>query len=218
MFSLGTELSLDLFPSATWTASEPVGSADADYPGLRPSGSWLLRPDGWLHCIDPVGSGWRDRATGEQVELSGRRLVLAYGSNPDPNKLLDRAGFFGHEVVFALRAAIFGWAAVWCDARRQRDGAVVATLAAAPGRMEIHPLLALTPHQLAEMDRWEGHPTFYYRTAHQGQVWLESGHWAENVNVYLGTEKKRPILTGESGQPLLCADVPHSEVDLMVTS
>ncbi len=215
MDSLGPELSLELFPTATWAGRSPSGPPAADYPGLRPTGSWQLDPRGELHGLDPAGEGWQNRETGEFVDLSGRRLVLAYGSNPDPNKLLNRTEFFGNQSVIALRAAVFGWAAAWCDARRQRDGSVVATLVPLPGRVEVHPVLALTSHQIDAMDQWEGHPDHYRRTAHEGVVVLESGRPADGVEVYLGTPQHRPALM-TAGRYLLCADMPHAEVDGMV--
>lgn len=149
------------------------------------------------------------------VDVSDRHLVLAYGSNPDPTKLLDRGGFFGGDSVIALRAAVFGWAAGWCDARRGSDDSVVATLVGAPRRLEVHPVLALTPHQVDAMDRWEGHPHCYRRERFAGRVWLESGEWREDVEVYLGTPQQRPALVRDGGA-LLCADITHADVDGLV--
>ena len=53
----------------------------------------------------------------EPVDLSGRQFVLVYESNADPHKLLTKEGSLSGHRVFALRAAVFGWAAVWCNAR-----------------------------------------------------------------------------------------------------
>ncbi|MBP3083103.1 gamma-glutamylcyclotransferase family protein [Mycolicibacterium fortuitum] len=216
MNTLGTELSTQLFRPVTWTTQSASSWPAAGYPGRRPKGSWLMEPDGTLRGLDPADSGWQDRDTGKNIDLSNRHLVLAYGSNPDPRKLLARQGFFGGDRVIALRAVIFGWGAAWCDARRRtEDKSVVATLVTAPGRAEVHPVFALTPHQLAEMDRWEGHPTVYQRRAHVGEVLLEPGERAGDVQVYLGVEKRRPALI-VTGQPVLCADMPQSEVDRLV--
>lgn len=214
MQTLGAELSQHLFQPVGWTDYPVTAPGDADYPGLRPTGSWRLDPDGAIRGLDPTATGWHDRQSGEPVDLTGRRLVLAYGSNPDPGKLLGQRRFLGGDSVIALRAAVFGWVAVWCKARRS-DGSVVATLAEAPGWMEIHPVLALTAHQLDAMDRWEGHPHTYRRTRHRGDVLLESGWRAEGVEVYLGTDERRPVLLVDGG-PLRCAEVPHEEVDRMV--
>jgi hypothetical protein len=211
MRTLGAELSVELFAAAGWSALEPLPNDNAPYPGLRPTGSWSLNPDGALRGLEATADGWRDRGTERPIALANRSLVLAYGSNPDPVKLLEQDDFFGGQPVFALRAAVFGWAAVWCAARRA-DGSVVATLAPVKGRVEVHPVFALTPHQIHAMDRWEGHPRWYRRQRHEGTVLLESGHPAERAEVYLGTPERRPALR-ISGAPALCAEVPYAEVN-----
>ena len=215
MNSLGTENSVDLFPPATWTSHPATRYAGADYPGLRPTGSWRLDPDGELRGLDPDELGWRDRDTAEPVDLSDRQFVLAYGSNADPHKLLTKEGFLGDNSAFALRAAIFGWAAVWCDARRG-DDTVVATLERVAGRVEVHPVLALTADQFGYMDSWEGEPRFYRRTTHLDPLQWESGQWAtEHIEVYLGTSEERSIHVVD-GRPVLCADVGYAEIDRLV--
>jgi len=215
MNSLGTENSVDLFPRATWASHPATRYAGADYPGLRPIGSWRLDPDGELRGLDPDALGWRDRATDEPVDLSGRQFMLAYGSNADPHKLMMKEGFLGDLSVFALRAAVFGWAAVWCDARRG-DDTVVTTLERVAGRVEVHPILAVTADQLRFMNRWEGDPDCYRRTAHHDPIQWESGRWAtERVEVYLGTLEERPTREVD-GRPLLCAAVGYAEIDGMV--
>lgn len=215
MRSLGAERSVDLFASASWTDYDVTIPAESDYPGLRPTGSWHLQPNGELHGLDPIGLGWLDRTTGETIDLSGRRdWVLAYGSNANPAKLLAKVGFFGGNSVIALRAAVFGWAAAWCDARRSTDGSVVATLVRAPGRVEIHPVFALTPHQVRAMDDWEGHPRYYRRVRHEGRVLLEPDRPADDVQVYLGTQERPALVV--AGHHLLCADVPYRNVDALV--
>ena len=215
MKTIGTELSVDLFSPATWTAHSAESYAGADYPFLRPEGSWRLDCEGELHGVDPAGSGWRDRDTGEHVDLAGRRFVLAYGSNPNPHKLLAETGFPLEDGVIALRAAVFGWASVWCDARRG-DGTVVATLAEIPGRVEVHPVFALTQDQVTAMDIWEGHPRYYRRSRHAGPIQWESGRWAaDDVEVYLGDPQRRPILLVD-GCPLACADVSYGQNDGLV--
>jgi hypothetical protein len=215
MRSLGAERSVDLFPPASWSGFDATVRIEADYPGLRPTGSWRLSPSGELHGLEVAGAGWRDRETGEHIDHSDRYLILAYGSNADPTKLLAKVGFFVGDSVVALRAAVFGWAAAWCNARRRRDRSVVATLVPAPGRMEVHPVFALTPHQLDAMDDWEGHPDYYRRIHHQDPVLLESGRLADGVQVYLGTPELRPVLL-VGGRHLLCADVPYGNVDRLV--
>ena len=215
MNSLGTENSVDLFPPATWTSHPATRYVGADYPGLRPTGSWRLDPDGELRGLDPDALGWRDRDADEPADLSDRQFVLAYGSNADPHKLMMKEGFLGDDSAFALRAAVFGWAAVCCDARRG-DDTVVATLAPALGQVEVHPVLALTADQLRRMNCWEGHPDCYRLTTHHDPIQWESGRWAtERVEVYLGTPEERPIHVVD-GRPVLCAGVGYADIDGMV--
>lgn len=215
MRSLGAERSVELFAPAGWTDCTAAMPFEAAYPGLRPIGSWWLDPNGGLHGLDATGSGWSDRTTGEGVDLSGRHWVLAYGSNADPAKLASKVGFFGGHSVFAVRAAVLGWAAAWCAARRSADRSVVATLVPAPGRVEVHPVLGLTAHQLEAMDRWEGHPDCYRRVRHEGPVLLEPDRPADDVHVYLGTRRRRPALM-VAGRYVLCAEVPYQDADRLV--
>ena len=208
---IGTVAGAGLFPPVSWTtwSLEDVPQPDS-YPGWRPVGSWRLTRKASLHGLSHQRDGWVDRATGSPIDLHAHRLVLGYGSNLSPRKLAQQ--FLGQDVV-VLRAAVFGWAAVWCDARRA-DGAVVATLAPLPGHVEVHGVLALSQDQLDDVDRWEGHPTFYRRQYLPGAVQLDNHSW-RSVEVYIGTPEHRPVLLVRD-RPLLVAEVPYEQVDRMV--
>lgn len=216
MHTLGAEQSVNLFPAATWSGHHAENTPREDYPGMRPTGSWTLDPDGWLNGVDPVDGRWRNRENGEWLDVADRHLVLGYGSNPDPTKLLKHPELFGGAPVIALRAAVFGWAAVWCDARRRKDRSVVATLANVPGVVEVHPVFALTTYQLDAMDEWEGHPNCYRRIRFPDPVWMDPGEWRTDVEVYLGTPDRRPPLV-DGERYLLCAEVPQSRVKELVS-
>lgn len=208
---VGTVAGAGLFPPVNWTSLslQEVPQPDS-YPGWRPVGSWRLTREGRLHGLSAQRDGWVDRATGSPIDLPGHRLVLGYGSNLSPRKLAQR--FAGQDVV-VLRAAVFGWAAVWCDARRC-DGVVVATLAPMPGHVEVHGVLVLSEDQLDDVDRLEGHPTFYRRQRLPDAVQLDSQSW-RSVEVYLGTPEHRPALLVRE-RPLLVADVPYEQADQLV--
>lgn len=181
------------------------------YPGRRPPGSWWLTESGRVRPLEYSGGDQaRDLVSGETKSLAGRTLILAYGSNACPQKLAER---YPGEEAFALMAVVEDWAAVWCDARRG-SGDVVCTLAPFPGTRERHPVLAVTPGQLGPMDDWEGHPSRYRRERFTGQVTLEDGS-SPAVDVYLGTPEHRPVLLRD-GHPLLCPEVPYTEVDPLV--
>jgi hypothetical protein len=198
-------------PRRLWTADVPDAYPAVPYPGTRPSGSWRLTGSGQLHGLAPVGElRWRDLATANPICLAGRILVLAYGSNANPQKLHQH---FGGSEIYALAADIEGWAAVWCS-RRRAAGDVVCTLAPVSKARERHTVLALTPAQLARMDRWEGHPRYYQRQNFTGRVVLDDGS-TPPVEVYLGTPNCRPALV-LAGRLLRCTEAPYGEVDRLV--
>lgn len=160
--------------------------------------------------LDPSAGGWVCRATGETLSLGGLNLVLAYGSNGNPEKLAENLG-----TAIAIRCAVRNHAAVWCDAWRI-EGSVVATIAADPGNVEEHHVLALTDDELARVDRWEGHPNVYARqTMPDGSVLLESGVVPHEVLVYVGTERRRPPLFVD-GEVWRTSEHSYDEVDARV--
>jgi len=196
-----------------WREADPSDYPALPYPGRRPSGSWWLSADGKVRALEYSGGDEvRDLAAGGTKSLSGRVLILAFGSNACPQKLAER---YPGDDVFALSAEVEDWAAVWCAARRQ-SGDVVCTLAPLPGARERHAVLAVTPEQLSPMDDWEGHPSRYRRERFTGRVTLEDGS-SPAVDVYLGTPEWRPVLL-VNDKPLLCADVSYAEVDPLVPS
>jgi hypothetical protein len=202
------------FPPVSWSGArrpEDFGSGFRSYPGPRPAGSFLIHR-GRVHGLDPrADGGWVRREGGRPVDLSGRSLVLAYGSNLDPRKLARR---LPGAVVVALRCVVLDHIAVWCDARR-RNGDVVATLEPAPGRVEVHGTLALTAEQLEIVDHWEGHPLVYERRPLLGKVVLENGLVPVGVSAYIGTALRRPPLR-RAGRLFPVAEHPYASVDALV--
>ncbi len=195
-----------------WTTADASEFPELPYPGIRPAGSWRLTTTGRLHRLDQLSDrSVRDRVTGETISLSGRLLILAYGSNGSPRKL--RSKYPGEE-VFALSAEVKDWAAVWCSQRR-RSGEAVCTLERVPGTREAHVVLAVTPAQLHQMDIWEGHPRYYERSDFPAGVTLDCGARPPGIQVYLGTPGKRPALLA-GGLPLRCSEAPYDEADRMV--
>ncbi len=195
---------------AAWTAADPSEYPELPYPGARPAGSWRLTAAGGLHALKQLGGERvQDLATAETFSLAGRHLVLAYGSNANPQKLLDLPG----ADVFALEAEIEGWAAVWCPKRRTRDDVVVCTLAPMVDIRERHVVLAVTRDQREVMDKWEGHPGCYERVRFTGRLALDDGS-GPAVEVYLGTHRRPALLVG--GRPLRCAEISNAEVDPLV--
>ena len=201
------------WPPATWSGRRPATSFAVDpycYPGTCPDGSYAVA-DGDVWGLDAVDGDWVDRDTGEGVDTSGRALVLAYGSNADPAKLSQRLT----GTVLVLRCLVRDHSAVWCSTRRFADGVVVATIEPDPGRIEPHHVLAVTKEQLAEIDRWEGHPDWYQRQQFHGPVLLECGTVPKDVWVYVGTDTLRPPLRID-GRSFRVAEHCHADVDGLV--
>ncbi len=185
----------------TWRPADYWRSSP--YPGERPECSWRL-VGGSVHRVAPLTSGWSDVATGETVELAGRVLILAYGSNANPKKLrrVD---------VVMLHAQITDAQAVWCNARRRKDGSVVGTLVERPGHVEACPVLALRPEELPTVDMWE--KPAYTRIPFWGRCTLENGA-AITPEVYVGGLTRPPLRINGSYAPL--HDSEHAVVDQMV--
>lgn len=207
------DLPLPPVAEPTWTVQSSAAPSPNSYPGWRPDGSWRLMPSGKLHGLSRRQRAWIDRASGEPFDMTGRSLVLGYGSNLDPSKLAER--FPGQEIAM-LTVEVIGWAAAWCDARRS-DGTVVATLVPLREHRETHGVLGVTAEQLREIDGWEGHPRFYRRQPFGGLLLHEDGAALRNVEVYLGTAEMRPPLL-RRGQPFLLADTPYDVVDDLVAA
>jgi hypothetical protein len=199
------------FTPATWVGLHPVHTFPAlPYPGQRPDGSFVVQ-NGQVWGLDPRGGGWVDRETADPVSLDGRSLVLAYGSNANPEKLSEKLD----GTVLVLRCQVLDFAAVWSSARRN-EGSVVATIVADPGYVETQHVLAVTEHQLEQMDGWEGHPKYYERQAFpDGSVLLESGAMPSEVLVYVGTARKRPPLLVD-GAYRRTAEHSYAEVDALL--
>jgi len=146
-------------------------------------------------------------ATGETVELAGRRFILAYGSNANPMKLRERK-----VDAVMLHADITDAQAVWCKARRRKDGSVVATLVERPGHVEACPVLALRPEELPTVDGWE--KPAYTRIPFWGRCALETGP-AITPEVYVGGPT-RPPLQMINGNYAPLHHTEHAVVDQMV--
>jgi hypothetical protein len=199
------------FTPATWIGRHAVDTFPASpYRGERPQGSFVVQ-DGLVWGLDPCDGEWVDRETAKRVSLDGRSLVLAYGSNANPEKLSEHlAG-----TVVVLRCLVRNYAAVWCDARR-REGSVVATIAPDPGWIEIQHVLAVTQHQLDLINRWEGHTLLYERQGMpDASVLVESGEMPSDVLVYVGTAEKRPPLLVD-GAYWRTAEHSYAEVDALL--
>lgn len=168
---------------SNWSSQTVDHWQELPYPGQRPECSWRLIGD-VVHRVIPVGDGWSDAVTGEDIDLSGRTFILAYGSNATPGKLL------GIDAVM-LQSEITDAQAVWSRGRRRRDGSVVSTIADVPGHVEACPVLAVAPDDLWTVDSWE--MPAYQRVDFWGRCTLENGI-AVTPEVYVGGQNRKPLI------------------------
>ena len=191
----GEESRWDRRPASDWQV--------LPYPGERPDCSWRL-VGSLVHRVVPRGDEWSDAVTGEAIDLEGRVFVLAYGSNATPGKL------HGIDAV-VLQATITDARAVWCNARRRRDDAVVATIVEVDGHAEACPVLAVRPADLSRVDGWE--LPAYRRDVFWGDCVLQNGQEIA-AQVYVGGPNRKPLLLDGDYVPL--HDAGHGFVDQIV--
>ena len=203
--------------------------ADADYPenpypGARPDCSFVhVNGTGYpLRTDSGDPSGWRV-VTGEGAEegldqwllehgvppLSQRWPVLAYGSNPCPEKitwLRSHLGLTGPAVV--IRARCTGLAAAWSSGVRSRDGQRPAVLVGAPGVVEDHAVWFATAEQRRVLDRCEARGKRYrlVRLDNSAGIRMENGAEPANVLAYAAAGREMaPLLV--HGRPVLCTEL-----------
>jgi gamma-glutamylcyclotransferase len=112
-------------------------------------------------------------------------LYFAYGSNLDREQMRSRCPggrFLGCACLPGYDLGFGGYSRTWASA--------VATVALSPGARVLGGLYELEPEDLAALDDYEGHPTFYVRTSARISM---SGHTARRAMVYrLHRHRTRP--------------------------
>lgn len=206
---------------------------EAPYPGARPEGSWVVDPDERLYPVVPDSSslsGWAV-VTGESEAqcldawlaehdapaLLERIALLSYGSNGCPQK------FVSNKVTLPgvnLAVETHGLAAAHCAGTRGGDGAVPATLVAAPEMVERHVVSYVSVADLDALDRVEGRTGRWYDLValDAGRVVRADGVVLEDVRGYVGSKSVRWPLADEQGRPLLLTDVSQADALALVSS
>lgn len=202
--------------------------ATEPYPGVRPSGSFVIdrdercwpvrvdesQPSGWAVdteevsiCLDAwlVGLG--------ATPMAGRVPLLGYGSNACPGKVLL------NETPLPsvhLACTMFDLASVWCTGKTGRGNRPV-TLAVVAGHQESAAIMMCDEAELGVLDGVEGRRGKYYElfVLKQGRVVLENGARVLNPAAYVGGRPGRwPLLVG--GCPVPRVDLAHDGVCALV--
>lgn len=198
-------------PDTSFVHLDGVGYRLVAAPPPRPGCLTLHAPSGFVVARKALDLD-RWLAQYGAAPLAGRTPVLAYGSNACPSKitwLRTALGLRGPVVL--LRAEVLGYAAVWADGFRARDGQRPVTLMPMPGVTETHAVWLATDDQVRVLDRCEGigdpEPRYRAETMPAGAVVVEGFGELEAVRVYVGACRDRmPQPVG--GGPVRAASRP----------
>jgi hypothetical protein len=91
----------------------------------------------------------------EEIDVEGRRALLAYGANASPEALTRKLAALPPEPIPVLRVALSGWDVVY-SAHVTRYGAVPAAVVASPGTVASVHLVFPDDEQLAALAATEG--------------------------------------------------------------
>jgi hypothetical protein len=92
----------------------------------------------------------------EEIDVEGRRALLAYGANASPEALTRKLATLPPAPIPVLRVALSGWDVVY-SAHVTRYGAVPAAVVASPGTVASVHLVFPNDEQLAALAATEGH-------------------------------------------------------------
>jgi hypothetical protein len=91
----------------------------------------------------------------EEIDVDGRRALLAYGANASPEALTRKLAALPPEPIPVLRVSLSGWDVVY-SAHVTRYGAVPAAVVASPGTVASVHLVFPNDEQLAALAATEG--------------------------------------------------------------
>ena len=169
---------------------EPVRRALA-YPYAPPAGSFVQLGDRTL----PVPP--------EEIDVEGRRALLAYGANASPEALTRKLAHLPSEPIAVLRVSLTGWDVVY-SAHVTRYGAVPAAVVPSPGTAASVHLVFPNDEQLAALAATEG---ANYRLEQLADFTAElevGGEGPREIDAFISVHG--PLLVG--GSPVALAAIP----------
>jgi hypothetical protein len=178
--------------AATPDTDELVRRALA-YPYDPPAGSFVQVGDRTL-SVPP-----------EEIDVEGRRALLAYGANASPEALTRKLAALPPAPIPVLRVALSGWDVVY-SAHVTRYGAVPAAVVASPGTVASVHLVFPDDQQLAAIAATEG---ANYRVERLVDFTAElevGGEGPREIDAFIGVHG--PLLL--DGSPVALAAIPAS--------
>lgn len=139
----------------------------------------------------------------EEIDVAGRRALLAYGANASPEALTRKLAHLPPEPIAVLRVALSGWDVVY-SAHVTRYGAVPAAVVPSPGTVASVHLVFPGDEQLAAIVATEG-ANYELRQLTDFTAELEiGGEGPGEIDAFIGVHG--PLLVG--GSPVALAAIP----------
>jgi hypothetical protein len=141
----------------------------------------------------------------EEIDVSGRRALLAYGANASPEALTRKLAHLPPRPIAVLRVALSGWDVVY-SAHVTRYGSVPAAVVPSPGTVASVHLVFPDDEQLAAIAATEGRN---YRLEQLADFTAEleiGGDRPREIDAFIGVHG--PLLL--DGSPVALAAIPAS--------
>ncbi len=139
----------------------------------------------------------------EEVEVEGRRALLAYGANASPEALTRKLGHLPPRPIPVLRIALRGWDVVY-SAHITRYGAVPAAVVPSPGTTASVHLVFPDDEQLEAIAATEGRNYRLERLTEFGAELEIDGEEVAEVDAFISIHG--PLLV--DGSPVALAAIP----------
>jgi hypothetical protein len=139
----------------------------------------------------------------EEIDVAGRRALLAYGANASPDALTRKLAALPPEPIPVLRVSLRGWDVVY-SAHVTRYGAVPAALVASPGTTASIHLVFPDEEQLAALAATEGQNYALERLTDFTCELEVGGAGPAEIDAFLSVHG--PLL--RDGQPIALAAIP----------
>jgi hypothetical protein len=139
----------------------------------------------------------------EEIDVEGRRALLAYGANASPEALTRKLAALTPAPIPVLRVALSGWDVVY-SAHVTRYGAVPAAVVASPGTVASVHLVFPDDEQLAAIAATEGANYRLERLADFTAELEIGGEGPREIDAFIGVHG--PLLL--DGSPIALAAIP----------
>jgi hypothetical protein len=138
----------------------------------------------------------------EEIDVDGRRALLAYGANASPEALTRKLAHLPPAPIPVLRISLSGWDVVY-SAHVTRYGAVPAAVVASPGTVASVHLVFPNDEQLAAIAATEGHNYRLERLADFTAELEIGGEGPREIDAFIGVHG--PLLL--DGSPVALAAI-----------